>query len=353
MQLPRSILELGRSYGHGYSKGVQVTLRTDGSVPEKPIGAVAAHQLVALNAPKRVFAPTSDIGDAWRSGQAFDDSSWTPVSGSPGGVGYERSSGYESLIRLDVSNQMYGEATSCYVRIPFNLDRDPTQFNVMVLNVRYDDGFVAYLNGVEIERALFNGTARWDSTASGNHEADALESFFVSEHTGLLVQGENILAIHAVNTSSTSSDFIIQAALEAGESTIPQGGGTSDTAAKYVGPVVLEQSTCIKARVLSGRTWSALNEAVFAVGPVVESLRISEIMYHPGDTGSPDDPNTEYIELTNVGAETIDLNLVSFANGIDFAFPSFELAPGDYSLVVKDDAAFEAMYGADLNIAGP
>ena len=325
---------------------------TDPRRPEKPTDTVATHELVALNAPKRVFVATSDIGDAWKNDEAFDDSSWRLVTGGPGGVGYERSSGYQSLLSLDVMDQMYGEATGCYLRVPFTLDRDPAEFNVMVLNVGYDDGFVAYLNGVEIERILFNGTPRWDSAALGNHEADAAEPFFVSEHTNLLRQGDNILAIHAMNVSRTSSDFIIQASLEAGESTVPEGGGATETATKYGDPVVLQRSTCVKARVLSGRTWSALNEAVFAVGPVAESLRISEIMYHPADAGSPDDPNTEYVELTNVGTETVDLNLVKFTNGIDFTFANFELAPGDYCLVVKDVTAFEGKYGAGFNIAG-
>jgi hypothetical protein len=91
---------------------------------------------------------------------------------------------------------------------------------------------------------------------------------------------------------------------------------------------------------------------VFAVGPVAQSLRISEIMYHPLDTGKPGDPNTEYIELTNIGAETINLNLVRFTNGVDFTFPSYPLAPGGYCLVVKDAAAFNARYGAGLPVAG-
>jgi len=172
---------------------------TDPRLPEEPVSNVATHQLVRENAAKRVLVPTGDIGQAWQGGAPFNDSSWTPVSGSPGGVGYERSSGYESLISLDVSGRMYGTATGCYVRIPFNVSSDPAEFNLLVLNVRYDDGFVAYLNGVEIARAVVNGTPRWDSTASANHEADAMESFFVSEHTDLLRQGENILAIHALN----------------------------------------------------------------------------------------------------------------------------------------------------------
>ncbi|MHC4656850.1 MAG: chitobiase/beta-hexosaminidase C-terminal domain-containing protein, partial [Planctomycetota bacterium] len=64
-------------------------------------------------------------------------------------------------------------------------------------------------------------------------------------------------------------------------------------------PVTLNKSTHVKARVLDGITWSALNEAIYAIGPVAESLRITEIMYHPRNTGDPNDPNEEYIELKN------------------------------------------------------
>ncbi|UCG50193.1 MAG: CotH kinase family protein, partial [Phycisphaerales bacterium] len=109
----------------------------------------------------------------------------------------------------------------------------------------------------------------------------------------------------------------------------------------------------VKARVKSrGGEWSALNEAVYSVGLVAESLRISEMMYHPYDANDPNDPNEEYIELTNIGAESINLNLVRFTNGIDFVFPPVELGPGQYVLVVQDRDAFEARYGTGAAIAG-
>jgi hypothetical protein len=85
---------------------------------------------------------------------------------------------------------------------------------------------------------------------------------------------------------------------------------------------------------------------------VAESLRISEIMYHPADTGNPDDPNTEFVELTNVGTEPIQLKLVRFTNGIDFTFPGVELSPGACCLVVKDAMAFETRYGLGLPVVG-
>ncbi len=125
----------------------------------------------------------------------------------------------------------------------------------------------------------------------------------------------------------------------------------TSSATIYSGPVVLTESTHVRARAFFG-IWSAVHDAIFAVGPVTESLRISEIMYHPADTDYPDDPNTEYIELTNIGTEIINLKLVQFTNGIDFTFPSFELEPGKCCLVVKDAVAFEARYGPGLPVAG-
>ena len=62
-----------------------------------------------------------------------------------------------------------------------------------------------------------------------------------------------------------------------------------------------------------------MNEATFAVGPVAENLRISEIMYHPIETGSPDDPNAEFIELTNIGTETINLYGGSYGTHLGLA----------------------------------
>jgi hypothetical protein len=114
----------------------------------------------------------------------------------------------------------------------------------------------------------------------------------------------------------------------------------------------LAQSARVKARALSGSTWSALNEAVYAVGPVAESLRVSEIMYHPLDTGHPGDPNTEYLELTNIGSQSINLSLVRFTKGVDYTFPGWELPAGGYCLVVKDTAAFQAKYGSKLPVVG-
>jgi hypothetical protein len=360
------VFNINGSYRHGghISTGDSLTITNpnssgtvyytlDGSDPRLPSssGTVNTVTIVPENAPKHVLVPTSAISDAWRGGQAFDDSSW--IAGT-GGVGYERSSGYEAYFNINVQTQMYNKNGTCYIRIPFSISSDQlATVKSLNLNVRYDDGFVAYINGVEVQRAQFTGTLTWNSQASSNHD-DALavnfESFDISGFISSLRTGNNILAIHGLNTPTTSSDFLISVELIAGQGAVGASpADVSPTAIEYKGPITLTKSTHVKSRVLSGGTWSALNEAIYAVGPVTENLRITEIMYHPLETN---DPNEEYIELKNIGTEAINLNLVRFTNGIDFTFGDISLAPGGYSILVKDRNIFTARYGSTVNIAG-
>ncbi|GAH83559.1 unnamed protein product, partial [marine sediment metagenome] len=69
-------------------------------------------------------------------------------------------------------------------------------------------------------------------------------------------------------------------------------------------------------------------------------------MYHPAD------PNTEFIELQNIGGEAINLNLVKFTKGVDFTFGDQTLTSGQHTVIVQDQPFFEAQYGTGLNIAG-
>jgi hypothetical protein len=332
------------------SKDVYYTLDgTDPRPPETPAGSVATQTLVAEDADKRVWVPKADVDEAWKGGSAFDDSSWQLATGGPGGVGYRRgSTTYDSLITLNVEAAMYQVASGCYFRIPFQVTADPSLYADLILRMRYDDGFIAYLNGVEVRRAGLITAPKWNSVAIQSRDAGAPESFSISQYLGLLHQGSNILAIHGLNSSKGSSDFLITASLDAVEAASQAGSHPLH----YAGPVTLERSTHVKARARSGSVWSPLVDVVFGVGPVAQDLRISEIMYHPLDAGIAEDPNAEFLELTNIGTEAINLNLVRFDRGIDFTFPDFVLSAGGYCLIVRDTAAFTRRYGPGLPVIG-
>jgi len=154
---------------------------------------------------------------------------------------------------------------------------------------------------------------------------------------------------------SMSASGMIWYSLNGGDPRLPGGSVNSSGASVYNGPFALTKSAHVQTRVLSGNTWSALNEAVFAVGPVAENLRITEIMYNPLNIDTINDPpqdtsrwNTEFIELKNIGTQSINLNYVSFTNGVDFTFGDVDLAPDEYILVVEDIDAFTNKYGPDV-----
>ena len=178
--------------------------------------------LVSQDATKRVIVPHEDIGDDWRTDIDFDDSAWKVCSGSPGGIGYERSSGYESLIGLNVETDMHQSGgnpnNSCYIRIPFTANLlQLTGFKYFQLYMRYDDGFIAYLNGKKIAEANAPESPAWNSNAAGNHEADTVVSINISDITPDLKNGQNLLAVHGLNSDEQSSDFLITVELIASD----------------------------------------------------------------------------------------------------------------------------------------
>jgi len=84
-------------------------------------------------------------------------------------------------------------------------------------------------------------------------------------------------------------------------------------------------------------------------------LRITELMYHPAQTGSYNEEEYEFIELQNIGASPVLLDGVKLTDGIYYQFASggnLSLAPGDYIVLVKNYAAFAWRYETNgINIA--
>lgn len=113
----------------------------------------------------------------------------------------------------------------------------------------------------------------------------------------------------------------------------------------YQSPIHLDKSTLVKARRF-GEQWSAASEAVFVVGPLAENLRITEIMMNPGD------PNAEFIELANLGDIPVNLNLLSFTQGINITLGDVVLAAGQHGVLVRNTAVFQGTYPDPVLILG-
>jgi hypothetical protein len=155
---------------------------------------------------------------------------------------------------------------------------------------------------------------------------------------GTAQHGGHVDTDAALTMTNPNASGTIYYTVDGSDPRLPGGVVNTASSAAYSGAVTLSRSTIVKARIKSDTIWSALAQATYAVGPVAESLRISEIMYHPAD------PNTEFVELKNVGADIINLNMAAFTNGISFTFPDIDLAPNAFVIVVLDASAFAARY---------
>ncbi|MDB4541640.1 lamin tail domain-containing protein [Akkermansiaceae bacterium] len=132
------------------------------------------------------FSPGSDIGNSWQT-PSFDDATWTSCETA---IGYGTS--YTSLIGSggNTSTAMWFGNPSVYLRIPFELS---SPLSSLTLNMRYEDGFVAYLNGVRVASANAPDEASLTHTSTAtavhpNAEALVAESFPLS--TASLVTGK-------------------------------------------------------------------------------------------------------------------------------------------------------------------
>lgn len=133
----------------------------------------------------------------------FDDSSWKT---GKGGFGFGDND----------DNTIVSNVLSVYIRKTFSIG-STEQIGAALLHIDYDDGFIAYLNGVEIARkGLSELFPAYNSVASINHEAvmysgGTPEAFSIdgSLLKNIIKTGDNILAIEVHNNSSSSSDLSV------------------------------------------------------------------------------------------------------------------------------------------------
>ncbi|MEM7395245.1 MAG: cadherin repeat domain-containing protein, partial [Verrucomicrobiota bacterium] len=169
--------------------------------------------LVSDTGSVRALVPTNGSLAATWTNRLFDDSGW--LSGAFG-VGFERGSGYDPLIGLDVAATLHNRHAGVYIRSPFDVP-NPALVGGMVLRMKYDDGYVAYLNGTPVaQRNAPSNAPAWNATATGAHpdsQALVFEDVDISAHVNRLVAGTNVLAIHGLNQTAGNGDMLIAAQL--------------------------------------------------------------------------------------------------------------------------------------------
>lgn len=152
----------------------------------------------------KYLQPSSEPDTNWIY-PGFDDSTWGQDTG---GFGQED---YDDATWLNPS-------ISLYIRKTFSI-ADTSKASFGVLEIDYDDAFVAYLNGVEIgrfgvgikgEREPFN-TFAYISREAQRYLGGEWEYFYLNKQklTSALVNGVNVLSIQVHNRDTSFSDMSI------------------------------------------------------------------------------------------------------------------------------------------------
>lgn len=154
---------------------------------------------VTTNNAVKYLVPNDTTSSDWMD-SGFDDNTW--LNGTSG-IGY--GDGDDNTI-------VTSGIRSVFTRFTFNLD-NITALDQLLLDIDYDDSFVAYLNGKEIARNNISGSKpTYNTHANASHEAliysgGIPERFDVSAFIDILNEGENILAIQVHNHGEASSDM--------------------------------------------------------------------------------------------------------------------------------------------------
>ena len=104
----------------------------------------------------------------------------------------------------DDSTELPVDTNAVFIRHEFEVV-DPARLVNLVLEIDYDDGFVAYLNGERVASGSAPSTdPNFDSRASGKHEAGTPERFDLTSYVQSLNAGTNVLAVVGLNDTPSS-----------------------------------------------------------------------------------------------------------------------------------------------------
>jgi hypothetical protein len=248
-------------------------------------------------------------------------------------------------IGLNVAGSLPGNA-GAFVRIPFSVG-NPASFSSLRLTSRVNDGFVAYLNGTQV--ASFNAPASpaYNSTATSTSLSTRTRIHDIAVTGGLLNAGSNILAIHALNNSTSDVNFLTHNTLD-GVSLDPLGnylttatpGSANSSIRTNIGPIITNV-TGSPGMLVQRPTGGAGSADIGILASVTPSLR-------PLATTNP----VKLAYRTMYNAETV-VNMTSLGNNLYMAnIPTTGLSAGQmlrWRVIASDNTAVESTAPAFLS----
>ena len=174
------------------------------------LGAIRADELFPIGSQWRYFKGTTEASTpdstTWRT-SAFSDSGWPE-----GSAAFYYGDPFTGTELTDMRNSY----TTLFLRRTFPV-ANPSDFSNLTFRAACDDGFIAWINGVEVVR--FNvpeGDLAFDATASGAVTPDpaVFNDYPIANPGAVLRPGDNLISVQVFNANPGSSDLVFDASLQ-------------------------------------------------------------------------------------------------------------------------------------------
>ncbi|MFA6404254.1 MAG: CotH kinase family protein [Salinivirgaceae bacterium] len=110
---------------------------------------------------------------------------------------------------------MQGNYSTVYLRTKFTVQQ-AEMIKEITVKADWDDGFVLFINGIEVVRRQAPEVLSYDALSNGLHEFGEVETIKLLTSNFSIIDGENTMAVFCCNTSLTeSSDFYFDLSMSA------------------------------------------------------------------------------------------------------------------------------------------
>ncbi|HEY3324108.1 MAG TPA: lamin tail domain-containing protein [Planctomycetota bacterium] len=184
--------------------------------------------LALLAVDSRAATTLIDYGSTWKYFKGVSEAS-TPDTTAWRAIGYGDSGWLSGAAPIyygentggtgTVLNDMRGLYSSVYFRQTFTI-ADKTQVAALQLDIDYDDGYIVWINGTQVDSVFAPASPTYNALATGSHESTygggTLDTKNLANPQSFLVNGTNVIAVQAFNMSlAGSTDFVMRLRLTA------------------------------------------------------------------------------------------------------------------------------------------
>ena len=285
----------------------------DGSDPRVEGGAVAGGAVQYSGAsPAPIDVAVIAKGDVWKYSDAgakpavnwadsdYDDSSW---SSGASRLGFANSGTFGTTLNRYVGGGSSGtQVTTYYFRKTFTMPAGAERITSLKAALDCDDGYIAYINGVEVKRDQVASTD-YSAFSTATNMGEKNDTFTFP--AGTLVEGDNVIAVEVHQCNASSTDVWWNLALSYAQAVEVEGGIAVPPTGLTLTMRVLSQSG----------EWSALStvnvrgEQPEVVSDQVQGVRVAAVYSNTADGGGD---GSEFIILTNLLDHAVSLEGLRF-----------------------------------------